>query len=181
MSRLSKILSLMVVLIFLLACNFVTQPFQNGQDLVQTAQSVTTLIPVETLQAIPSVLPTVIPQETLDALPSVIPSVEAFATEIVDSMDPQGTPLQEWQGIPIMRQATAGEENSGTYSFKANVSAQEVQDYYSTELTALGWTQPSEPVVTAEGGLLFFEKGDNILMILVTTANGSSIVLLTLA
>jgi len=178
MSRLSKILSLTVVVAFLLACNFVTQPIRDAQDLAETAQSVTTLIPVETLQALPSL----IPEETLQAIPSTFPTAEALATSIGNSLDPQGTPVQEWRGIPIMPQAIAGEEFSetNTYSFKANVTAQEVQDFYSNELTALGWTQPFDVPLEAEGGLLIFQKDNSGLMILVTPSEGSVIVLLTM-
>ena len=52
MSRLSQFLSLTVIVVFLLACNFVTGPIQDAQDLAQTAQSVATLIPVETLSTL---------------------------------------------------------------------------------------------------------------------------------
>jgi hypothetical protein len=182
MSRLSKILSLTIVIAFLLACNFVTQPVRDAQNLAETAQSVTTLIPVETLQALPSLIPSVVSEETLQAIPSAFPTAEAFATSIGNSLDPQGTPVQEWRGIPIMPQAIAGEEfsESNTYSFKANVTAQEVQEFYSNELTALGWTQPFEVPLEAEGGLLMFQKENSGLMILITPSEGSIVVLLTM-
>jgi hypothetical protein len=108
MSRLSKVLSLTVVIVFLLACNFVTQPINDAQDLARTAQALGTAIPVETLQALPSL----IPAETLQALPSSVPTFEAIATQFGNYFDPQGTPAQEWKGIPIMPQATAGQEFS---------------------------------------------------------------------
>lgn len=183
MSRISKTLSLIVLLVFLLACNFVTQPFNDAQNLAQTAQSVTTLIPVETLQALPSVLPTVIPQETLNALPSVAPTIEAFATDFGNSLDPQGTPVQEWRGIPIMPQATAGQEfsDSSTYSFKVNTSVKEIDDFYKQQLTALGWSQPFEIPLEEEGGFLFYGKDDAVLTIFITPSEGSIVVILTLA
>jgi hypothetical protein len=182
MSRLSKVLSLTIVIAFLLACNFVTQPFRDAQNLAETAQSVTTLIPMETLQALPSVLPSIIPEETLQALPSAIPSVEALATNIANSLDPQGTPVQEWRGIPIMPQATAGEEfsASNTYSFRVNATAAEVQEFYNNELTALGWTQPFEVPLEADGGLLLFEKDSSGLTILMVPSEDSMVVLLSL-
>lgn len=181
MSRLSKILSLTAVLIFLLACNFVTQPFQDAQDLAETAQSVATLIPVETLQAIPSVLPSVIPQETLQALPSAIPTVEALATDFGNTLNPQGTPVQEWRGVPVMPQAIAGQEFGDSYSFKVNATVQEIQDYYDQELTALGWSQPFEFPLEEEGGFLFYNKDDSVLTVFITPSEGSMVVLLTVA
>ena len=108
MSRLSKILSLTVVVLFVLACNFVTQPINDAQNLAKTAQALGTALPVETLQALPSL----IPAETLQALPSAVPTLEAIATQFGGFFDPQGTPVQEWKGIPIMPQATAGQEFS---------------------------------------------------------------------
>jgi hypothetical protein len=178
MSRLSKVLSLTIVIAFLLACNFVTQPFRDAQNLAETAQSVTTLIPLETLRALPSV----IPQETLQAIPSAFPTVEALATSIGNSLDPQGTPVQEWRGIPIMPQATAGEEFSetNTYSFRVNATAADVQEFYDTELTALGWTQPFEVPLEADGGLLLFEKDGSGLTILLVPSENSMVVLLSL-
>src|SRR5688572_25842291 len=104
MSRRSKILSLTLLLIFLLACNFVTQPLNDAQNLAQTAQALGTTIPIETLQALPSVIASVVSEETLQALPSAMPTLEALASSMPDfgnMFDPQGTPVQEWRGIPI--------------------------------------------------------------------------------
>lgn len=183
MSRLSKILSFTIVIAFLLACNFVTQPIQDAQDLAETAQSVATLIPVETLQALPSAIASVIPEETLQALPSALPSLEALATNVGNMFDPQGTPAQEWNGIPIMPQATAGQDFSenSSYSFKFTGTTQEVQDFYEGQLTALGWSQPFSFPVEAEGGILTFSKDDTTLLITITASEGAVVVLLTTA
>jgi hypothetical protein len=183
MSRLSKVLSLTIVLVFLLACNFVTQPFRDAQDLAETAQAVVTSIPVETIQAFPSLIPSVIPEETLEALPSALPTVEALATDFGNSLNPQGTPVQEWRGIPVMPEAVAGEEFSAsdTYSFRVNATAQEVQEFYNQELGAMGWEQPFEVPLEAEGGFLFFQKDNSVLTVFITPSEGSIVVLLTLA
>lgn len=179
MSRLSKFLSLTVIVVFLLACNFVTEPIRDAQNLAETAQSVTTLIPIETLQALPSAIPV----ETLQALPTAIPTFEAIATDFGNFFDPQGTPAQEWRGIPIFPQATAGQEfaENDTYSFRANVTPKEIQDFYNEQLTALGWSQPFTFPLEAEGGLMFYEKDGETLTITVTSAEGSVVVLLLLA
>ena len=179
MSRMSKILALMIVLVFLLACNFVTEPLRNGQNLVETAQSAATLLPVETLQALASA----IPAETLQALPSAIPTFEWLATQVGNYFNPQGTPVQEWRGIPIMPQATAGQEfsDTDTYSFKASTTVQEAQNFYNTQLTALGWNQPLDIPLEAEGGIMVFEKDGTNLTITITSLEGSVVVLLLLA
>lgn len=178
MSRLSKFLSLTIVVVFLLACNFVTEPIRDAQDLAETAQSVTTLIPIETLQALPSAIPV----ETLQALPSAIPTFEALATAFGNYFDPQGAPVQEWRGIPIMPQATAGQEfdENNTYSFKVNATVQEVQNFYNEQLAALDWTQPFSFPLEGDGGLMFFEKDGVNLTITITSLEGSVVVLLLL-
>jgi hypothetical protein len=183
MSRLSKILSLTVVLIFLLACNFLTQPIQDAQNLAETAQSVATLIPMETLQALPSAIASVIPEETLNALPSAAPSLEALATNIGNMFDPQGSPAQEWNGIPIMPQATAGQDFSenNSYSFKFTGTTKEVQDFYNEQLTALGWSQPFSFPVEADGGIMTFQKDNSTLLITIAASEGSVVVLLTMS
>ncbi len=143
MSRFTKILSVSVVVLFVLACNFVTQPVQDVQNLAGTAQSLATSIPIETLQALPSAIASVIPAETLEALPSSVPTFEALATQFGNTLNPQGTPAQEWRGIPIMPQATAGQEFSenNLYSFKASAATQEVLDFYNEKLKGLGWNR----------------------------------------
>lgn len=181
MTRPFKILSLTVVLIFLLACNFVTQPLNDAQNLAQTAQSVASSLPVETLQAAATQIASAIPAETFQALPSAIPTVEALATEFGNSLNPQGAPVQEWRGIPVMSQATAGEEFGDTYSFRVNATVQEIQDYYNQQLSALGWTQPFEFPLEAEGGFLFYNKDDSVLTVFITPSEGSMVVLLTMA
>ena len=182
MSRLSKILLVFVAVVFVLACNFVTQPIQDAKDLAETAQSVASLIPVETLQAIPSL----IPAETLQALPSAIPTLESLASAVPnlgDIFNPQGTPVQEWMGIPIMPQATAGQEFSdqSTYSFKVNATTTEVQNFYNDQLTPLGWEQPLSIPVEEEGGFLIFQKEDIALTITLVVSEGITTVVLTLA
>lgn len=183
MSRLSKILSLTVVIVFLLACNFVTQPINDAQNLAQTAQALGTSIPIETLQALPSAIASVIPAETLQALPSAAPTLGALATALGDITNPQGTPVQEWNGIPIMPQATVGQEfsDTNTYSFKANVTTTEVQAFYDQQLTALGWSQPFTIPVEEQGGILTFQKDNSTLLITITFSDGVATVLLTMA
>ena len=180
MSRLSKFLMVLGLIVFVLACNFVTQPIRDVQDIAGTAQSFATALPVETLQALASA----IPAETLQALPSVGPTLEALASALPDFgsyFNPQGTPVAEWNGIPIMSQATAGQEfDTNTYSFKVEVTAKEVQDFYNAQLTDLGWTQPFSMPGGADAALMLFEKDDKTLTITVAPVESSVVVLLTL-
>jgi len=177
MSRLSKFLIVLGLIVFVLACNLVTQPIQDVQNIAGTAQSFATSLPVETLQALASA----IPAETLQAFPSMAPTLEAFATNFGGLYNPQGTPVTEWNGIPIMPQATAGQEfDSTTYSFKASATAKEAQEFYKAQLTNLGWTESFSMPGGTEAALMLFQKDDKTLTITVAPAESSIVVLLTL-
>src|SRR5574341_396589 len=178
MSRVSKFLMVLGLILFVLACNFVTQPIRDVQDVAETAQSLASALPIETLQALPSALPL----ETLQALPSVEPTLEALATDFGNFFNPQGTPVAEWNGIPIMPQATAGQEfDSTTYSFKATATVKEAQDFYKEKLSALGWTQAFNLPGEAAGAIMIFQKEDKTLTITIASQEDSTVVLLKLA
>jgi len=170
MSRISKFLLVFALGIFGLACGLVSRPVRDAQNIAGTAQSLASAMPIETLAAMASQ----IPMETLESLPSAIPNVEKL-------FNPQGTPVSEWNGIPIMSQATAGQEfNEKTYSFKANVKVQEVYDFYNEKLASLGWSQSISMPVTDAGGLLAFSKDDAVLTITIASTENSTAVLLNL-
>jgi len=66
----------------------------------------------------------------------------------VPSLAPTNTPLpsvarpnalSQWNGIPIMPAAIAGEGDDQGYVFTVRATAQQVQDYYQAELGKLGW------------------------------------------
>ena len=182
MSRLSKYLLLTLLILFVLACNAVTQPIQDAQELAATAQSLATALPIETLQAIG----TQIPIETLQALPSAMPTLEAFASALPDFgsyFNPEGTPVSIWNDIPIMPQATAGEEftDSETYSFKVNATVEEARNFYDTLLPTLGWTSFFNIPADANGSVQVFQKDDSVLTITIVESEGSVVVILTLA
>jgi hypothetical protein len=163
MSRLSKLLLLSVLIVFVLACNFVTQPMEDVQNLASTAEAVASALPIQTLQALPS------------ALPSDLPDLEQF-----NYFDPEGTPLSEWNGIPIMPQATAGEEfNEYTYSIKVNATVQEAVDFYKAELVKLGWNSTFDLPVEGGGGLLLYSKESNLLTLTFTALDGETVIVLT--
>ena len=186
MSRRTKFISLTVLVLFVLACSTVTQPFNQAKDLAGTAQAIATAMPIQTLQSLATQVATQIPAGTIEALPSMLPSLEALGTNmpnIEGYFDPQGTPVSEWNGIPVMPQATAGQElkDSNTYSYKVDASVKEVQDYYKAELEKLGWTSsfsmPGNDTVSVE----MFQKDGSFLTVTITERNGTVVVLLSLA
>jgi hypothetical protein len=143
-------------------------------------------MPIQTLQSFATQISTQIPSGTLEALPSMMPSLEALGTNIPDIQgffDPQGTPVSEWNGIPVMPQAIAGQEfkDASTYSFRVDASVKEVQDYYKAELEKLGWnssfSMPGNDTVAVET----FQKDSSFLTVTITERDGSVVVLLSLA
>jgi len=172
MSRLPKVLLLFILIVFVLACNTINRPLNDAQNLAKTAEALATAMPVETLQS----LATSLPVETIQAAASSIP-------DIGNMFDPQGTPVSEWNGIPIMPEATAGQEftdPSPSYSFKINVTAQEVKDYYDAQMPDIGWTAPISIPVQADGGALAYSKDGKTLTVLITVQNDVAVVILTI-
>lgn len=109
------------------------------------------------------------------AIPSGIPDVSQY-------VNPQGAPVSEWNGIPIMTQATAGQEFSkSTYSYRASgVTAQDVQVFYNDKLKAAGWGSPFSAQGGSTGGLMLFTKESQVLSITITPSDQDLIVLLVL-
>lgn len=158
MSRLYKLLLVTVLALFILACGLISNPLSDVQDAASTAQAFASEIPLETIQA----FTTNIPMETIEALPSLIPEVGNY-------FDPTGTPVDAWNGIPIMPQATVGEEfGDTTYGFTVPASAKDVETFYTQEMEALGWTSSFSLPVTDEGGILLFQNESDFLTISIT-------------
>jgi hypothetical protein len=64
--------------------------------------------------------------------------------------NPVGTPLQTWHDVPIMPQATSGQEfQSDIYSYKAAASLEQGTKFYSDKSKSLNW---SCTLVTGYGG-----------------------------
>lgn len=103
-----------------------------------------TLFPINTIQPtntpIPPTLsntsePTITPTN-IPTNPPVLPT--ETLSEPVLSM-PSGKPKSEWEGIPVMPNAIAGEGDSKGYAFTIDTSLDEIQKFYKEELTELGW------------------------------------------
>lgn len=155
MSRMSKLLGVATLALFVLACNLVTAPIKDVGDVATTAEAFASAMPFETLQA----LATTVPVQTFEALPSAIPDVGKY-------FNPNGAPVDQWNGIPVMPQATAGEEfGESTYSFTVPVTATDVQQFYKQQMQTLGWTSPFGFQVSEEGGIMFFQKESDFVTI----------------
>jgi hypothetical protein len=155
MSRLFKLLLVAVLALFVLACGLISNPISDVQGAASTAQAFASAMPVETLES----LTTALPVQTIEALPSALPDVGEY-------FNPTGTPVDEWNGIPIMSQATVGQEfGENTYSYIVPATATDVQSFYNQKMEELGWTSPFGFQATEEGGIMIFQNEDAFLTI----------------
>ncbi len=172
MSRLFKTSLIVMIVIFLLACSLVTNPINDVKNTASTAQafasdvsSFASAMPIETLQS----LATTVPIGTIEALPSEI-------AQFGDYFNPQGTPVSEWNGIPIMPQATAGQEfDASNYSFRHTGAVKDAVDFYNNALTTAGWS----PVATTsdeQGALLIYSMDGKYLTVTVAGMDGDFVV-----
>jgi len=172
MSNYRKMLIVIPILVFVLACQAVMRPIEEAQGGVSTAAAFATDIGDYATQA--SDLATqAAPLSTLVANPTFMAGG--------NPLDPKSPPLTEWKGIPIMPSASAGDEVDMVYSFKVDATAAEIEEYYTKNLEDLGWEKGfSVPMdVTA---ILLFTKGNQTLTITIlpSESGGGMIVMLTL-
>jgi len=164
MSRLSKLLLVALLALFVLACNLISNPLSDVQEAASTAEAFASEMPLETLESIT----TAIPMQTLEALPSALPDVGNY-------FEPSGTPVEEWNGIPVMPQATAGEEfGETTYGYTVPATATDVQTFYNQEMENLGWTSPFGFQASEEGGIMFFQNENDFVTITITPDQNDS-------
>lgn len=116
---------------------------------------------------------------TAEAFASAIPS---GLPDVTKYLNPQGQPVSEWNGIPIMPEATAGEEFSkNTYSYRASgVDSAAIQSFYNDKLKAQGWSSPFSAQGGGAGGLMLFTKETQVLTITITKSDQDEVVLLSL-
>jgi hypothetical protein len=157
MSHIPKIFFVSILILTSLACGLITNPINDAQNLASTAQAIATSMPIQTLEALPSAMP-----------------------DVGQYLNPTGAPVSQWNNIPVMPQATAGQEfNKNTYSFKASgITEADVQTFYNDKLKALGWTSPFSAQGGTQGGIMLFTKDSGVLSITVTTADQNIVVLL---
>ncbi len=152
MSRAVRFLLVSCLAVFVLACGLISNPINNVKDIASTAEAFATTNPVGTLQAFASAMPT-----------------------FTGMLDPQGQPVPNWNGIPVMPQAVAGQQFSDTsYSFKVPASISDVQTFYTQQLQALGWSSLFNTQLSSEGGLLIFQKDSDTLTITVLPDSNDS-------
>lgn len=56
------------------------------------------------------------------------------------SLEPRGTPLKEWNGLPVMPSALAGEAGEDFYAFTTKASLEDIAAYYLNVMILRGWS-----------------------------------------
>ena len=129
-------------------------------------EATATPVPTET----PAPTNTFTPQPTLTETPTPQPSKTpvpptATAEELVLPL-PEGEALAEWRGIPIMPDATAGEEDEDIYTFVIEASPDDVLAYYERELAKQDYVLMAIGINDAgEMKMLMFTGGNGALSI----------------
>lgn len=127
--------------------------------------------------------PTTVPTLTLTVVPTLKPTDTSLPptekAEAGSALVPEGQPAAEWNGIPIMPDALAGEGDEESYVFTVKATPQQVQEYYQLELGKLGW----QPFSTGDGSssslmLMFTNNTSATLTISVIAKGDEALVLL---
>jgi len=174
MSNYRKTLIVIPILIFVLACQAVMRPIEEAQGGVSTVAAVATDLGSYATQAA-DLATQAAPLSTLMANPSLVPGIPGG-----NPLDPQSTPLAEWKGIPIMPQATAGDELETVYSFKVDATSTEIEEYYQKNLEDLGWNKDFSMPMDVTAILLFTKDNQTLTITIMPSESGGMIVMLTL-
>jgi hypothetical protein len=97
--------------------------------------------------------------------------------DAVSSLIPEGQPAAEWNGIPIMPNAIAGEGDEESYVFTIQATPQQVQEYYQLELGKLGW-QPSAAGDGDSSLMLIFTNNTSATLTISLIAKGDEVLVL---
>ena len=75
---------------------------------------------------------------------------------------PAGKPVSNWEGIPVMPKAIAGDGDNQGYSYTIIGLPEVVQAYYEREMPKLGWEKFASGTGTTKAILIFFQKGSDL-------------------
>lgn len=167
MSRAYRYIVLLVFVSTLFACNLFAPPAQAPQatatlGATDTAAPSATAALTDTPNPTDTVAPSDTPEPPATSTPApgdaVTATFIANVTEMVGTevaqlgpmahmmgymafySNPVGTPAQSWHDVPIMQQATAGQEfQADIYSYRANATLDEGIRFYNSQFKTLNW------------------------------------------
>jgi len=171
MTRTAQLLCMIACFIITLACGTSTQPI--APTAIHPTSTGTIHSPAA-LSVTPATINTVLPTDT--SVPVVATSPAASSTDAsssnshvataaaslgfsIDLMnnrslftDPVGMPIDNWHDLPIMSQATDGQEfTPEIYSYKADATLQQAQQFYTNKIADSGWNCLAIPGTSGEG------------------------------
>jgi hypothetical protein len=97
--------------------------------------------------------------------------------DVVSSLIPDVQPASEWNGIPIMPGAIAGDGDEESYVFTIQATPPQVQEYYQHELAKLGW-HPSATDNQASSLMLMFTNNASATLTISIIAKGDQVLVL---
>jgi hypothetical protein len=157
MKAISKILTFSILVFALTSCSaFAPQPTQTP---VPTATSLPTLTatPEPTSTSTPTEEPTNTP------VPPTATKIPPTPTSAGSDLPlPTGKPVSNWEGIPVMPKAIAGDGDHQGYSYTIIGAPEVVQAYYEREMPKLGWGIFASGTGETKAILIFFKKGSDL-------------------
>ena len=173
MTNYRKILIVIPVILFMLACQVISRPIQQVEETAGTAAAIATQAG-QLVTKVSELVTDFPPIETILPDPSALPDIPGNIDE------PKSPPLSEWNSIPVMPQASAGDESDGMYVYKITSTLEEIQDFYKAKLPDLGW-ESSFSMPIAGTAILLYTKGEQVLSITIMPAeDGDTLVMITL-
>jgi hypothetical protein len=94
---------------------------------------------------------------------------------------PSGTPLDEWEGIPVMPGAISGETANDGYQFTTQADLDAITGFYETELSKLGFELELTVDENAGYTTLAFRKGGTTGVVVIVPLGGLNAVHITIS
>lgn len=183
MSPIRRYVFLAFVLIAGLACSVVSNPASPITILNIFSPVPPSITPAiitgqasDTPAASADPVPSDTPNPMLELLPAPFMNLQGGAAQY---LNPVGQPARTWKGLPIMPEATAGQEyqSGAVYSFKASATIDRAASFYSSKLPGLGFTAYNAPTTGSNGtggyamheSMLYYYKGAQIILIYIAS------------
>ena len=182
MTSLRKIAVLMVLCISGLACSLMTAPASPtaSPEASPTASYADTPTAAAEASDTPAPAETISPTDTPNPLSLSMPMPFMNLNGVSQYFNPAGQPAQTWNDIPIMPEATAGQEfkTGAVYSFKATASIAQAVSFYSAKIPQMGFSSFMAGPGTGSAGtgsnamhnsFLYYIKGSQVLLFYITS------------
>jgi hypothetical protein len=163
---------------------------------IMRTRSVTTILLALIISACSSATQAPLPTETLQ------PTIEPTFTQLPPTSTPEpkitptftptsetnksmGTPIPDWEGIPVIPGANEGEPAGFGYIYSVNVTVEEAEKFYMEKMESDGWTlsnrQTSETsIFGGPSTILDFQRDNeevNVMLIFSATDNFTMVML----